>query len=71
MTERSRTNWRVQVPLLAFLAVSLTLAFLVFRFFLLTFAVAASVALLLSRLQDSLTKRLGRTRRGWRRRCSC
>jgi predicted PurR-regulated permease PerM len=59
MMERSSTNWRVQAPLLAFLVVSLTLAFIVFRYFLLTFTVAASVALLLSRLQDNLTKRLG------------
>ena len=59
MPEHSPTNWRVQAPLLVFLAVSLTLAFAVFRFFLLTFAVAASVALMLSRLQDNLSRRLG------------
>jgi predicted PurR-regulated permease PerM len=59
MLEHSPTNWRVQGPLLAFLLVSLTLAFVVFRFFLLTFTVAASVALLLARLQDSLSRRLG------------
>ena len=44
MPIRSRTNWRVQGPLLAFLLVSLALAFVVFRYFLLTFAVAGSVA---------------------------
>jgi predicted PurR-regulated permease PerM len=59
MPQHSRTNWRVQAPLLVFLAVSLTLAFVVFRFFLLTFAVAASVALLLAPLQGSLSRRLG------------
>jgi predicted PurR-regulated permease PerM len=59
MPQHPPTNWRVQAPLLVFLAVSLTLAFVVFRFFLLTFAVAASVALLLSRLQDNLSRRLG------------
>jgi predicted PurR-regulated permease PerM len=59
MPQHSPTNWRVQAPLLVFLAVSLTLAFVVFRFFLLTFAVAASVALLLSRLQGNLSRRLG------------
>jgi predicted PurR-regulated permease PerM len=59
MTQHSPTNWRVQAPLLVFLGVSLSLAFAVFRFFLLTFAVAASVALLLSRLQGNLPRRLG------------
>ena len=59
MPQHSPTNWRVQAPLLVFLGVSLTLAFLVFRYFLLTFAVAASVALMLSRLQASLERRLG------------
>ena len=59
MPIRSRTNWRVQGPLLAFLLVSLALAFVVFRYFLLTFAVAASVALMLSRLHGALSRRLG------------
>jgi predicted PurR-regulated permease PerM len=58
MPDRLRTNWRVQAPLLVFLVVSLVLAFLVFRTFLLTFAVAGSVALMLAPLQSSLTKRL-------------
>jgi predicted PurR-regulated permease PerM len=59
MTERLRTNWRVQGPLLAFLLVSLVLAFVVFRYFLLTFTVAASVALMLSPVQGALSRRLG------------
>ena len=59
MPIRSRTNWRVQAPLLAFLLVSLALAFVVFRFFLLTFTVAGSVALMLARMHGSLTRRLG------------
>lgn len=54
-----RLNWRVQVPLLGFLLFALTLAFLVFRFFLLTFAVAVSVALLLSPAHRVLTRRFG------------
>jgi predicted PurR-regulated permease PerM len=59
MPERFPTNWRVQGPLLAFLLVSLALAFVVFRYFLLTFTVAASVALMLAPLQGSLSRRLG------------
>jgi predicted PurR-regulated permease PerM len=59
MADRWNTNWRVQGPLLAFLLVSLALAFLVFRYFLLTFAVAASVALMLSPLHGALSRRLG------------
>jgi len=59
MPIRTRTNWRVQGPLLAFLLMSLALAFVVFRFFLLTFTVAASVALMLARLHGSLSRRLG------------
>jgi predicted PurR-regulated permease PerM len=59
MGERLRTNWRVQAPLLVFLLVSLGLAFVVFRSFLLTFSVAASVALMLAPLQTSLSRRLG------------
>jgi predicted PurR-regulated permease PerM len=45
--------------LLASLLVALLLAFLVFRFYLLTFAVAASVALLLGPAQDRLAARWG------------
>src|SRR5204863_7274940 len=52
-------NWRVQVPLLAFLVVSVALAAVVFRFFLLTFTVAGSVALLLAPVHGSLSRRLG------------
>jgi predicted PurR-regulated permease PerM len=59
MPNRPRASWRVQGPLLAFLAISLGLSFLVFRYFLLTFAVAASVALMLGPLQSSLSRRLG------------
>ena len=59
MTERFRTNWRVQGPLLGFLVVTLVLAFVVFRYFLLTFTVAASVALMLSSVQGALSRRLG------------
>jgi len=59
MPIRPRTNWRVQGPLLVFLLVSLALAFLVFRYFLLTFAVAASVALMLAPVHGALSRRLG------------
>jgi predicted PurR-regulated permease PerM len=60
MPERLHTNWRVQGPLLGFLLVTVVLAFVVFRDFLLTFTVAASVALMLSPLQGALSRRLGR-----------
>src|ERR1051325_12211797 len=59
MPDRLRTNWRVQGPLLAFLVVSLVLAIAVFRLFLLTFVVAASVALMRAGLHGTLGKRLG------------
>jgi predicted PurR-regulated permease PerM len=59
MPDRLHTNWRVQGPLLAFLVLSLSLAFVVFRYFLLTFSVATSVALLLARLHGTLSRRLG------------
>ena len=59
MPERLRTTWRVQGPLLAFLVVSLALAFVVFRYFLLTFTVAASVALMLAPLQGTIGRRFG------------
>ncbi len=58
MPERLRTNWRVQGPLLGFLLVTVVLAFVVFRYFLLTFTVAASVALMLAPLQGALSRRL-------------
>lgn len=57
----SRT-WRTQVPLFVVLLLVLLLAFAVFRFFLLTFVLAGSVALLLAPAQRYLTRRL----RGWR-----
>jgi predicted PurR-regulated permease PerM len=59
MADGGHMSWRVQGPLLAFLLISLALAFLVFRHFVLTFAVAASVALMLAGAQRSLTRRLG------------
>jgi predicted PurR-regulated permease PerM len=49
----------VQAPLLASLALILVLAFLVFRHFILTFALAGSVALLMAPLQRGLSRRLG------------
>ena len=52
-------NWRTQVPLYAVLLVVLLLAFAVFRFFLLTFVVAGSLALLLAPLQRYLSRHLG------------
>ena len=52
-------NWRVQLPLAACLLLVAVLAFLVFRYFLLTFTVAVSVALILSPAQRHLTRRLG------------
>ena len=59
MPDRLRTNWRVTGPLLGFLVVTLVLAVVVFRYFLLTFTVAASVALMLSSVQGALSRRLG------------
>jgi predicted PurR-regulated permease PerM len=58
MTERRQRD--AFAPLLYALVVILVLAFLVFRPFLLTFTVAASVALLLAPLQASLGQALGR-----------
>jgi predicted PurR-regulated permease PerM len=52
-------NVRVQGPLLITLGVILVLAFLVFRYFILTFTLAGSVALLMAPLQRALTRRLG------------
>jgi len=59
MPDRRSTNWRVQGPLLVFLVLSLALAFVVFRFFLLTFIVSGSVALMLAPLESTLSRRLG------------
>jgi len=53
------TNWRVQVPLAVCLLLVALLAFLVFRYFLLTFTVAGSVALILAPVQRRLTRKLG------------
>ena len=59
LRETLAANWRVTFPLTFCLAVILLLAFLVFRHFLLTFAVAASLALLLQPLNRRLTARVG------------
>ncbi len=58
MTERRQRD--VLAPLLYALAIILVLAFWVFRPFLLTFTVAASVALLLAPVQHRLGRALGR-----------
>jgi predicted PurR-regulated permease PerM len=52
-------NWRIQGPLVAYLVVVAALALVVCRYFLLTFTVAAAVALLLAPYQDRLARRLG------------
>jgi predicted PurR-regulated permease PerM len=49
---------RVSIPLVACLVLVLVLAFLVFRFFLLTFTIAGSLALLMSPAQRRLSERL-------------
>jgi predicted PurR-regulated permease PerM len=54
-----RGHWRTQFPLFVVLLLVLLLAFAVFRYFLLTFVVAGSVALMLAPLQRYLTRRLG------------
>lgn len=51
--------WRVQVPLALCLLLVGVLAYLVFRYFLLTFTVAGSVALILAPLQRRLTRKMG------------
>jgi len=53
------SNWRVQLPLAVCLLLVTVLAFLVFRYFFLTFTVAASVALMLAPAQRRLTRQLG------------
>ena len=58
-----RAGWRGTIPLFLFLALVVVLAWVTFRYFILTFAVSVSVALLLAPLQESLTRRL-RGRRG-------
>jgi predicted PurR-regulated permease PerM len=54
-----RASWRTQAPLLLVLLLVLVLAIAVFRYFLLTFVVAGSVALMLAPLQGYLTRRVG------------
>ena len=53
-----RTSWRRQAPLYVALLLILLLAFAVFRYFVLTFTVAGSVALMLAPLQRRLTRKL-------------
>jgi len=55
----SATRKVVRYSLLACLFLILVLAFVVFRYFILTFAVAASVSLLLAPVHDRLTRALG------------
>lgn len=56
---RPAAGWRTQVPLLGVLFLVLVLGFVVFRFFLLTFTVAASAAMMLAPAQKGLSRRLG------------
>jgi predicted PurR-regulated permease PerM len=53
------STWRVRLPLAIFFGLVLIFAFLVFRYFFLTFTVAGSVALILAPVQRALTRRLG------------
>jgi predicted PurR-regulated permease PerM len=59
VTEPPRGNWRTQAPLFVVLFLVLLLAIAVFRYFLLTFVVAGSVALMLAPLQRYLRRHLG------------
>ena len=52
-----RPGWRATVPLFLWLGLIVVLAWFVFHYFILTFAVAGSVALLLAPLQSRLTAR--------------
>ena len=54
-----RANWRVSVPLFVWLGVILVLFWVVFHYFILTFAVAGSVALMLAPAQARLTRSMG------------
>ena len=54
-----RGGWRATVPLFLWLALILVLFWVVFRYFILTFAVALSVALLLAPAQAALTRKFG------------
>ena len=53
-----RGGWRATVPLFLWLGLILVLAWFVFRYFIVTFAVAGSVAILLGPAQISLTRKL-------------
>ena len=55
---RAVPSTRISIPLVACLLLVLVPAFLVFRFFLLTFTIASSLALLMAPAQRSLTRRL-------------
>jgi predicted PurR-regulated permease PerM len=59
LSGRSRWGWRVQGPLIASLLAVFALAFVVCRFFLLTFTVALAASLILSGPHRRLTRRLG------------
>jgi predicted PurR-regulated permease PerM len=52
-----RGGWRATVPLFLWLGLILVLAWFVFHYFILTFAVAGSVALLLGPAQSALTRK--------------
>jgi predicted PurR-regulated permease PerM len=56
---KTARSWRTRIPLFVVLLLVVLLAFAVFRYFLLTFVVAGSVALMLAPLQRYLTRRLG------------
>lgn len=53
-----RSNWRVTLPLFVWLALIVVLFWVVFHYFILTFAVAGSIALLLGPWQAHLTRKL-------------
>jgi predicted PurR-regulated permease PerM len=53
-----RANWRVTLPLFVWLALIVVLFWVVFHYFILTFAVAGSIALLLGPWQAQLTRKL-------------
>lgn len=53
-----RANWRVTIPLFFWLGLTLVLFWVVFHYFILTFAVAISVALLMAPAHAGLTRKL-------------
>lgn len=55
---RNVPSSRISIPLVACLLLVLVLAFVVFRYFLLTFTIAGSLALLMASAQRTLTRRL-------------